>query len=231
MQQPTYNTRGRVAMNVLKAGLATTAIALFGAPGASAAKPTHKLSAAQRIEKRIKHHQPVRFDTNFDYAWALPGSKHLADKLTTLPVIGKDSGKNRFFKLVQRGGTLASVQAVELPVGGNRIESMHDAYYNCGTEPNHSAPVGLDAQGKPVVTLTYSDGKTYDDVPVGHTSPFETDGPIIGPPPVQPGACQSDTPPPGPPVPPVVTDPENAFHPVVTDPANAFQPAVYEVGN
>lgn len=177
-------------LNTLKAGLALTAIGMT-ASGPAQARPNHPLTPAKRLEKRITQHRPVRFDPNFEYLWSSPRSKHEFDHITTLPIIGKDQRKDRYFGLVQKGGTLASLQVVELPTGGLRVESTHDSYYHCGASPNHSDVIGLDQNDQPVVTLTYSNGEVFNDVPIGDTHPFVSDGPIIGPPPLPPGYCEN----------------------------------------
>ncbi|HVV66994.1 MAG TPA: hypothetical protein VHB72_02900 [Candidatus Saccharimonadales bacterium] len=181
------------------AGVAAGAIALFGATyRGNAEAAVHHQAPAERIAKRIRQHLPVRFDTADDMVWEVPKSDEA--RITTLPVTAMDHGQAREFKLVQTGKTLKSVKAVELPVNSTPVESMHDSYYNCGAEPNDSGVVSLNSNDKPVVTLKYSNGKAYNNIPVGHTEIFGSieDG-ILGPPALPPGSCAEM---PGPPVPP-----------------------------
>src|SRR5207244_4011960 len=89
---------------------------------------------------RLHEGRPVRFDANFDVAWAKPGSDTLFEFKTHTPLVAKVKGVTRFFEVKQTGEDRSGLIVKPLPKAVLGLQS-EETYAPRPGEPFYTEPI------------------------------------------------------------------------------------------
>jgi hypothetical protein len=145
------------------------------------ALPTNQLisQAAGQLAERVAHHMAIPLDATQEVVWTPPHSKFRFKYITEVAVRTQIDGINYYFRLLQRGRSLSSIDVEQIP--SNDIKSVSDSEFVQGGIHIYGQPekrivtttavVTLNARHAAVAAIRYNTGKMVR-VPVGDTRAF-----------------------------------------------------------